>query len=168
MENTPRANVFRLLATDLAESVRLAYDTVPDAPDPPPPVRIAHGITVTQDVPYGVAISYELVQRASVGNDSFGILPSARMRVEVVTPYPMDVPVDLDEITEASLVLNDHATVLFYGLGQRWRDRTLFPHFSEMTHLGTRFEDMRPREPGGGRAGWWWRITVDMEGRPLA
>lgn len=161
-----RARLLAELADDLRDSVLECYETTDEAP-PRPDVRLVHGVVPPHDCTNDVLISYEVVQRAPQGNaDQCVVVPQARFRVEVVRSYPATFDPEAMEI--ASTRLMGDATTLWYGLASRCAAGELFPSWPTLPCQAVKFEDMRPREPSGDRAGWSWRITVDLIGRPVA
>lgn len=161
------ATVFRNLSTDLRDAVEDAYEETPRAPKLPS-VHIVHG-TPPHDCE-GVWISYEVAQRLLIGTDRCAVVPQVRFRIEIARDcYPKN-PSKPDHAAaeKAALELMDDATTLWYGITTRHQSVGLFPSFPMIDCESVLFEDMRPREPQGGFAGWFWRLTVNLTGRPVA
>jgi len=154
------------LLDDLRAAVIEAYATFGASSDVPE-VRIHHGLQAPFDCD-GVAwvLNRGLTPAPIVGADPAAncmVIADQLLAVELARCWPVPDAggrIDPDAEARASGRLAEDATILWYGLGAAWRERTLFPSYPTMECEMVRLGVMSPVSPGGGFAGWSWPITA--------
>lgn len=170
------ADQFGRLLTDLRSSIEKAYAAF-GLSDQAPQTRITTGLVPSWDCPdtlWIVLRGAQSSQARGLTDQAAGcsILAEAIITLELARcwPNPENIAGGLELVPAAeeatTMQLAQDATVLWYGLGERWQDGELFESFPGLNCEAVRLGQLQPVGPAGGYAGWSWQLRVSMFGTP--
>lgn len=147
---------------DVGRAVAAAYSTFGAASDAPE-IRYWHGLDAPFDcndvcwiIDRGLALAP--ITNADVAGNCLQIADQI-VAIQVARCWPGGVPNPEKEAAAVEQLARD-ATVLWWGIGTAWGDRSLFPDYPGLDCETVRFGTMSPIPPGADRAGWSWPLTV--------